>query len=234
MYQILDGWAQLLKDSRMIYAFNQGYRATTSLLADILDEWVQTAVPAYATAVSICEAMPEQVYDCDKKRKEIRDAGFRELLEATKLDNIIHQALKYWRRLPAALRENAGVIVGAGADIIELYEDPSYENALAAMSHDSDVNKVVIAPLLRKIGAGEYLNSPVYKYALKVAAMDAEDITNWLSEQGVKLTDEAVEAVEGFARKHLGNTAGTLVGLTAGAITDPIGTAGDLLDSIGL
>jgi hypothetical protein len=136
---------------------NSGMKAVIRLIGDVLDDWLQTALPPYKAAVVICgQATELGLVDCEGKRLEVRDSLLRELLTATGVYQMIRQALKIWRAIPAEIRENFGTALAVGGSVVAFFEDPSLDKAWQTISTTAEQTIAYVAPILQDIWNGNF------------------------------------------------------------------------------
>lgn len=104
-----------------------GVDAIVNFIGDAADEAVQSLIPAYATAVAICDAAPPQI-PCGQERKRLRNLLLKELFEATGVLALIRQLLRAWRRVPQEVRRLVRSALAIPANTLDMLTDPSLES----------------------------------------------------------------------------------------------------------
>jgi hypothetical protein len=231
MDEILEGWADLLTDPRLPEALNGGYDAVVHLLAESLDEWMQTGIPAYAAAVNMCSSIPvTTAFDCDKERERVRDNILKQLLEVTRLKWVIEQTLAQWRRVPPSIRQFAIAAVSDAQRIDALYNDPSTANFLQQAKTDSVLVKQYLNPALEEIWNGAVPRSPVTQYLYMALTTDPSQVQSVLTQWGMSTTEGTKEYLSNGLSTYLGSESARVFETIVDTSINPVSSAKGVWD----
>lgn len=244
MEAILSGWAAALKDSRIIAAMNAGVRATIHLLGDILDEWLQTVVPAYKAAVIMCATASEVgLYDCDSRRINLRDDVLTEILRKTGAYGMIRYAVRTWQRIPAALRYNAAEMLEGGAAVAAVLEDPNFHTTFDALTESSKLTGQSVRPIVDALWDGRIPSVPYGNWVKSITTVDPDAAVQKLVDYGLAANAAQASVVRAPLSAAFGDVGGTvaawvvnpfgeLAASVPGAAGTVVDTAKDAVDTL--
>jgi len=184
MEELVSGWANLLASTGIFQALDDGEAAVINLLGDDVDGFLQTAIPAYAAAVALCDAT-DVATGCTEKRIKLRNEGLKDLLVATGLIKLIDAAIKAWHLIPKDLREAVHAAIVVGEDVVNIFKQPSlasfYNTAVDAYNFMANYGMKTLHYIYSGAKAVGKMAKWLYKYGSELDS----DVKSLLREAGL-------------------------------------------------